>query len=282
MMKLCGHTMGTPGYDVFESANLFAELGLQGMEIRCAVDGHLSLEAVGEADARAVADHARGKGIDIACLTPYYKDFGTDESTIQTLAGLETAVRAASWMDCGLVRALAGIWPVERRERGDILARTVDGLRWAGDVAAEHGVCLAVENHIGTLAMSAEETAEFIERVNHPAVGVLLDYYWNAVAGDKSPREVISLLGGSILHCHVKNLVWVNGKHTTVLLEDGIIDWAEVLRELHRSGFQGYLSDEYEKYWKPEFPGPEVGMRANAAYLRRCAEKAKVPMSQEV
>ena len=31
MMKLCGHTMGTPGYDVFESADLFAELGLQGM-----------------------------------------------------------------------------------------------------------------------------------------------------------------------------------------------------------------------------------------------------------
>lgn len=279
MMKLCGHTMGTPGYDVYQSAELFARLGLQGMEIRCAIDGHLSLETLREADARHLADYARGGGVAIACLTPYYKDFSTHEDAMQTLAGLKIAARAASWMDCPLVRAMAGPWPVEGRRRNDLLDRTVEGLRWAGDVAAEHGVRLAVENHIGTLAMSAEETAELIHRINHPAVGVLLDFYWSVVAGEESPRQVISLLADSILHCHVKNLVRVEGKHTTVLLEDGIIDWVEVLRELHRAGFQGYLSDEYEKYWKPEFPEPEVGMRANAQYLRRCAEKAGVPLA---
>ncbi len=35
-------------------------------------------------------------------------------------------------------------------------------------------------------------------------------------------------------------------------------------------GYDGYISDEYEKFWKPDLPEPEVGMKRNAEVLRRC------------
>ena len=269
-MKLCGHTMGTPGRDIYGAIDLFAQLGLQGIEIRCADKGHIDLEALTRTSAQSILAHAQSRGIQVACLTPYYKDFGSDQAAAETLEGFRKACRAAGWLQCGLVRAMGGIWPVAGMRREDVWARTVDGLRRAGDIAAQAGVRLAVENHIGTLTMSAGDTARLVLDVDHPSVGILLDYYWNLVAGDEDPEQAIRVQADHILHCHVKNMVWRDGEHTTVLLEDGIIDWRVVIACLRETGYEAYLSDEYEKFWKPEFPEPEIGMRRNAEHLRRC------------
>jgi len=273
-MQLCGHTMGTPALDIRASIDLFADLGLQGIEVRCAEDGHIHLETLTERAAGEIRRYAEQRRVNVACLTPYYKDFGSDEATRQTLEGFRIACRAATWLGCPLVRAMGGVWPVEGREKDDLWDRTVAGLQQAGDIAAQFGVKLAVENHIGTLSMSAQDTADLVEAVAHPHVGILLDYYWNVVAGDDCPGRAVQVQAPYLLHCHVKNMVWENGSHKTVLLEDGIIDWTEVIRALKAAGFDGYLSDEYEKFWKPEFPEPHVGMQRNAAYLRRCMDQA--------
>ena len=277
-MKLCGHTMGTPGLDIFGAIDLFAELGLQGIEVRCAQDGHINLQTLTEDEARQIRDHAEARGVNVACLTPYYKNFSSEGAAQATLAGFRAAVQAANWLDCRIVRAMSGVWPMEGREKADVRARTIAGMRQAGDIAAEAGIKLAVENHIGTLTMGAEETARFVEAVDHPHVGILLDFYWNLMAGDDvaafgefgNVAKAIGIQAPWILHCHVKNLVWEGGEHRTVLLDEGIIDWREVVAHLCKAGYEGYLSDEYEKHWKPELPEPEVGMRRNVEYLRGC------------
>jgi sugar phosphate isomerase/epimerase len=40
MMKLAGHTMGTPEYTLQEAIRLFADIGLDGIEIIVANDGY--------------------------------------------------------------------------------------------------------------------------------------------------------------------------------------------------------------------------------------------------
>ena len=60
MMKIAGHTMGTPEYSLFEAMELFAEIGLAGIEIiiqtdgyKCAIPLDADMEYVKEVRAKA-------------------------------------------------------------------------------------------------------------------------------------------------------------------------------------------------------------------------------------
>lgn len=271
-MKLCGHTMGTPKLDIYGAISFFAELGLEGIEVRCADNGQMNLESIGDDEVARIADHARTEGIAVACLTPYYRDFTTPEATELTLAGYRRACEIAQALGCGLVRAISSNWPVQGMERQDVFARAVAGMKQAGDIAADHGVRLAVETHSGQLTFSAAEAAEFVAAIDHPAVGVLWDHYWTYVADRVTVAHALDLIGSHVIHVHAKNVRFdAEGNRATVLLDEGEIDWCEVVEGLAGIGYDGFICDEYEKFWRPEeLPEPEVGMKRNAEVLRAC------------
>lgn len=273
-MKLCGHTMGTPDRDIFEAISFFAELGLDGIEVRCADNGQMDMATITDAEVARIADHARAEGVSVACLTPYYRDFTTPEATETTLAGYRRACEIAEALDCGLVRAISSGWPVEGFERADIFECAVAGMKRAGDIAASRGVRLAIETHFGQLTFSATESAEFVEAIDHPAVGVLWDYFWTYVADRISVQDALDLIGPHVIHVHAKNIKFdEEGGRQTTLLDDGELDWCEVVAGLAGIGYTGYISDEYEKFWKPEMAEPEIGMKRNAEVLRDCLSR---------
>ncbi|MCD6359420.1 MAG: sugar phosphate isomerase/epimerase [Armatimonadetes bacterium] len=274
-MKLCGHTMGTPEMNIYEAISFFAQLGLDGIEIRCADNGQMDLETITDDEVARIGEHARTEGVAIACLTPYYRDFTTPEATEETLAGYRRACEVAQALGCGLVRAISSNWPAGEMERTDLFERAVAGMRRAGDIAAEHGVRLAVETHSGQLTFTAAESAEFIQAIDHPAVGVLWDYYWTYVADGISVEDALALIGPNVIHVHAKNVRFDDeGNRETVLLDEGEIDWCEVVSGLASIGYDGFICDEYEKFWRPEeLPAPEVGMKRNADVLRECLSR---------
>lgn len=271
-MKLCGHTMGMPDMDIFQSISFCAELGLEGIEVRCAENGQMHLEALRPEDVARIRDHAQAEGVAFACLTPYYRDFMTPEATTATLSGYRLVCRIAADLNCPVVRAISGTWPQPGYTREQVFERTVAGMREAGKIAADHGVTLAVETHGGQLAFSAAETLQFVQAVDHPAVRVLWDPYWVYVRGEETVDEMIGLLSEWIVHVHAKNVRFdEKGERHTVLLDEGELDWYEIIAGLAAIGYQGYISDEYEKFWHPEeLPAPEVGMTHNRDVLRAC------------
>ncbi len=271
-MKLCGHTMGMPGKDIFESISFCAELGLDGIEVRCAENGQMHLEALSADDVARIRDHASEEGVEFACLTPYYRDFMSDEAAAATLDGYRLACGIARELSCPTVRAISGAWPLEGYERREVFARTVAGMKQAAPIAADNGVTLAVETHGGHLAFSAAETVEFVEAIDHPAVRVLWDHYWVHVRGEEDVEEALRLLAPWIWHVHAKNVRFdEQGDRHTVLVDEGELDWCEIVAGLAAIGYEGYISDEYEKFWHPEeLPEPEVGMKRNADSLREC------------
>lgn len=270
-MKLCGHTMGTPDKDIFEAISFFAELGLDGIEVRCADNGQMDIETVTDDEVARIADHAGAEGLAVACLTPYYRDFTTPEATEATLAEYRRACEIAQALGCGLVRAISSGWPIAGFERADIFERAVAGMKRAGDIAADHGVALAVETHARQLTFSARESAEFVQAIDHPAVGVLWDCFWTYAAYRISVQDALALIGPHIIHVHAKNVKHdEEGGLETTLLDDGELDWREIVAGLASIGYSGYISDEYEKFWKPEMPEPEIGMARNAEVLRDC------------
>ncbi len=273
-MKLCGHTMGTPEKDIFEAISFFAELGLDGIEVRCADNGQMDIETITDDEVARIAEHAKSEGVAVACLTPYYRDFTTPEATEATLLGYTRACEIAEALGCGLVRAISSGWPLEGFERADIFERAVAGMKRAGDIAADHGVALAIETHLGQLTFSAEESAEFVRAIDHPAVGVLWDYFWTYVADRISVEDALALIGPHVIHVHAKNIKFdEEGGRQTTLLDDGELDWCEVVAGLAGIGYSGYISDEYEKFWKPEMAEPEIGMKRNTEILRDCLSR---------
>ncbi|MFW5729510.1 MAG: hypothetical protein ACOCYG_07585 [Spirochaetota bacterium] len=77
-MKLAGHTMGMPEMDIFEAISFCAEIGLDGIEVRCAENGQMHLESLDGDEIKRIRDHAQQEGVEFACLTPYYRHFVTD------------------------------------------------------------------------------------------------------------------------------------------------------------------------------------------------------------
>ncbi len=274
-MKTCGHTMGVPDMPLAEAVAFFAEIGHDGIEIRCADDGQLQPERATDEELSQVAEMMKAAGLEVACLTPYWGAWYTADERRASVEGLAAVARAAARLGCRIVRVISGRWPVEGMSFREALSMAAEGLREAGERAAEHGVTLAVETHGGQVAFNTEATLELIEAVGHPAVGVLLDYYWLWVAGDDDPDECVPRLAGRIVHVHVKDGVRDGERPRSVPLGEGQIPWPQVLAHLVRAGYDGFVSDEYEKKWRPELPDPRVAMAENARRLREWIAQAE-------
>ena len=274
-MKIAGHTMGMPKLDIFEAISFCAEIGYDGIEVRCAENGQMHLEALTPDEIARIRDHATEKGVQFACLTPYYRDFMTDAATSATLDGIRLACGIARGLGCPTVRAIAGQWPLEGHERTEVFARTVSGMKEAGLIAMDDGVRLACETHKGYLTWSAQEAVEFVTAVDMDSVGILWDHYWVHVRGEETLDEAVGMLTPWLLHVHAKNVKYdAEGNPHAVLLNEGELDWCLIINRLKTFGYEGYISDEYEKFWRPEeFPEPEVGMKANAELLRECIQQ---------
>lgn len=267
-MRLCGHTMGTPKLDIFEAMNLFAQIGYEGIEIRCAADGHLNPEKYSSNWGKRVLKKAKEIGLEIVCLTPYYRDFVRDEKRKLEIAGMKKVIDIAAELGCSKVRAYGGIDIPKGISKKVCWDTTVTGIQTIADYAAKKEIDICIETHAGSLTISATDTVRMVKDVDRKNVGILFDYAWVDYAGKEDIREAVRLASPYLKHVHAKDWIRKGNRTTTKLLGEGELDWRTVLRELHSIGYEGYLSDEYEKYWKDYLPEPEIGMKHNLEYLR--------------
>lgn len=271
-MKFAGHTMGLPDKNIFQCMDLLANAGYDGIEVRVAADGQINDLTYTPEFGRKVREYAATKRLGICCLTPYYKDFLNPEKRNVEIAGLKRVVDIAAELGCPLVRAFGG--PAISKD-ADVEAareRIASGLREVAEYAQGKCVAIAIETHIGSGTYSATETADMLRRVNHPNVGVLLDYSWVFRGGPETVAEVFDLLGKRILHCHVKDYVGPHREgdfNLPQIVGEGCLPWPTVFEQLRRIGYRGFLCDEYEKYWKKELPEPEEWFPRNLAAMRR-------------
>ena len=271
-----GHTMGTPGVDVFGAIDIIAEAGMDGIEFRSAADGVIHEASFTPELGAKVLDYAKQAGLEICSVCPYYQDYvGAREETI---AGVKLAIDMAAALECPIVRISGGrdknegVTPEQAR---GILA---DALKEVGDYAADHGVTGAIETHVGTLCYTSAETLDVIQRVNHPAVRVCLDWAFIAQTGQDTVETCFERLAPHIVHVHAKDFAGRGpddkaGRQT--ILGEGDLGWPEVIRKLVESGYEGYLSDEFEKHWKRELPEPEDWFPRSRAAMARLVVEAK-------
>ncbi len=281
--------MGTPECSVPEAIDLFARLGMEGVEAivhdeyRSAIRTDLPPAAL-----REVRRRAEGQGLRFAALTPYATDLNSPDPRVAAAHQelLLRTIEMAHELGAGCVRTYAG------REtggpgRGERLCRLVDAVRGPAEVAARVGVRLGFENHFNTLADSAKATVEAVAAVNHSAFGIVYDQGNLTMLGAEDYRETIPLQAPYLVHVHVKDLRFkdkppettsgrvealpADAKPTiSVPVGEGILPWRKIIVELKRTGYDGWLSIEYERRWYPDLlPPAEIGMKAGADLVRR-------------
>ena len=273
-MKFAGHTMGTPGLDVFEAIDLIAEAGMDGIEFRSAADGVIHEESFTPELGERVREHARRAGLEICSVCPYYQDYLAARE--ETLTGVRLAIDMAAALGCPVVRISGGRDRHEGLTAEQARGALADALKEVGDYAADNGVTGAIETHVGTLCYTSAQTLDVIERAAHPAIRVCLDWAFIAQAGDDTVESCFERLAPYIVHVHAKDFVGRgpdDRQGRQAILGEGDLGWDRVIRELVAIGYEGYLSDEFEKHWKRDLPEPADWFpRSRAAMARLVAE----------
>lgn len=290
-MKLLGHTLGTPDLDVPSALLLFSEVGLEGAEVIWQ-DGYRS--GLTEGDIRA-AEQARSiadsLGITIECLTPYMTAINSLEASERQrdIERFRQCVQTAERIGVPFIRVYAGAFnPAEEDAEAYRLKREllVGALRELGDFAAGRSVTLCVENHFGTMAVTAKETVDLMEAVGSEGVGILYDQANLTFTHSENYGEAIALQRPWIRHVQAKDLVFTDPDRPFVasqvaqvsaeeravrsrIVGDGILDWESIIGALLAGGYDGALSFEYEARWHPQdLPPAAEGFRASAQRVR--------------
>lgn len=130
----------------------------------------------------------------------------------------------------------------------EAIARYIDGLSQAAELAADAGMILSIEN-AGKMCHTDAELERVVDAVNSENMKVTLDP-GNFVLAGCDPHTAAERLAPKAIHIHVKNFVAAPGKEPRPFrycpAGEGIVDYRSIADILKSVGYEGYFSFEPE------------------------------------
>lgn len=221
------------------------------------LDGYLTGAAGEVAELKRMM---RGEGVGLASYDAS-NDFALRDATLrrQELDKVRRAVDVARELEAKVVRVFMG----DEKAGGGFTVEEAtgwicEGLSEAGRYArsVDPEMVLAVENH-GKLVGRSAQVRGIIERVGLPNVRVTLDL-GNFMCVDEDPVEGFNALLPYMAHVHLKDFkrlpdyakgcsVSKSGRKIKgAILGEGAVDLRYMLGALHRRGYAGFMSLEFE------------------------------------
>ncbi|SHF57333.1 Sugar phosphate isomerase/epimerase [Caldanaerobius fijiensis DSM 17918] len=123
----------------------------------------------------------------------------------------------------------------------------IEGIKKICDMAAPHGLRLALECHRGTLMEDSPSALRLLREVDKPNLGLNLQLPLLNEDVDYSVEQV----GKYTIHMHANN--WSDRESmgqdkNLTFVRDGVIDYNKVIRRLLKLGFDGYVSIEHANH----------------------------------
>ncbi len=289
MFKIAGHTMGTPEYTVVEAIKLMRDIGADGIEIVVQDDYRSGLACnCDKAALLNIQKCAADNDIRVICLTPYNSYFNSLDETqrLQEIEAVKKVIDYCSFLGAKYIRIYGGNLTAgdtyKIQERREMLIRS---MRQLGDLAEKNGITLVIENHFNTMAVSARESAALVRDIDHKAVKILYDQANLTFTLNEEYEDAIAVQQQYVAYMHVKDLVFKEGVSFsssnvarpdesernvyTKIVGEGVIPWPKILKAVKESGYDGWLSLEYERRWHPnDIPDASIGMKKSLEYLR--------------
>ncbi len=174
-------------------------------------------------------------------------------STPAALEFLESVIRQAAALNAPIVCGPVAMPVGELRGRGYLPTewqQCVLSLRQVGEIAARHGVVLALEplNRFETFFLNTTEDAlRLMDEVNHPAVGLLLDTFHMHIE-EKSTPAAIRGAGRHLRHFHAS-------ENDRGIVGSGQVPWKEIVQALQAANYTGPITVESFNAIIPELAG---------------------------
>jgi sugar phosphate isomerase/epimerase len=238
-MKLSVFTVMIGGdYDLEAAAELVKRTGYDAVEWRVQEDWHVPVSGI-EEQAHHVAEVSRAAGLEIASLAPYVR--ASDPNAVESI------MRAAQAM--GVKQTRVGVPGYDgSTPYPELLDRAQRELNTIEVLARTYGVKGLVELHFGNIACSASLAKRLLEPFDPDCLGAIYDPGNMVVEGMVNWKLGLEVLGPHLAHVHVKNAAWFQQdgawKWRWVPLEQGIVDWKQVVADLKAVGYDDYLSCE--------------------------------------
>jgi sugar phosphate isomerase/epimerase len=146
------------------------------------------------------------------------------------------------------------------------------------DEAAASGINICLETH-GGLSSTGAKTAELIQAIDKPNVGINYDTANVIFYGDVRPEDDILAAAPFVTHLHLKDKAGGNHDWNFPAIGTGNVDFAKVFDALANVGFTGPVSVELEFQGEPWPPLDEVNaaMTASCEFIRGYLPKAELP-----
>lgn len=236
-----------PHTDPRQAIDLAAEAGFEAVELAATPGDAIDSDGSG-ARCRNLAAAASGLGLRIVALAAH-------ESGSTRLAAPGAVERAAAidrtlrWLDRAAtlgaqvlsVATVAG--PRTSNASGlrhaDALRHVFDALERLRFEAETRRVALGIEAAAGRLLNSPPELVDFVDRINSPSVGVVLDAA--AVVSLADPVDWIETLGRRILGLRVPDDLPIAADPDAARPERARVEWPSVAEALRAVGFRGPL-----------------------------------------
>jgi sugar phosphate isomerase/epimerase len=173
-------------------------------------------------------------------------------------------------LNCPYIRVFPNNLPKEQ-DRDETIGLIIKGLLELGDYAKGSNVTVLMESH-GDLVQTAD-LKKIMESSAHEHVGMIWDVVNMWSVTKEPPAKVYPQLKKYIRHTHIKDLSIIDGKEHYTLLGKGESPIFEAIDILHKDGYKGYYSFEWEKMWHPEIDEPEIALADYPKVMRQHFEK---------
>jgi 2-keto-myo-inositol isomerase len=258
------HTWTLDSTSLADVLRIARETGWNAVELR-RLDFARAASAGRAAD--AVLSDVKASGVPVACVGA---EFGwmTAEGAerARLLAVFDESCRWAKALGCPTVMS-----PVDKGAGDD--ARAVASIREVGDIAARHGVRLALEfNALCEYWNTLTRVREVVRRAAHPACGLLVDTYHLGKSG-AAPAELDQLDPSEIAYVQYSDVPRdpKPGVNTDRLPPgQGTVPFREIFTRIAKKGYAGYLS--YEA------PNPAAWAREPASVAREALDATRAQL----
>jgi sugar phosphate isomerase/epimerase len=259
-MKLAFSTLGCPNWELRDVVAAAREWGYDGVELR-AVGGSLDLLSraeFGPAQLHSTRDYFAAAHLEICCVDTSCVFHSPDAS--ERVQQMEVALAHAE-LAAQLGAPLIRVFPdkiqtgAEREQTRDWIAT---GLREVAERMPD-GVNVALETH-GDFARAAC-AAEIVTLANHRRVKLIWDVANSMAAGDEI-EHAARTVQPYLAHVHLRDAkpVATSEHWLPVLAGKGRVSFAKAVAALTSLNYDGFVSFEWEKYWRPEIEEPELAL----------------------
>ncbi|MCO5196088.1 MAG: sugar phosphate isomerase/epimerase [Anaerolineae bacterium] len=184
----------------------------------------------------------------------------------------------AALIGADVMRVVASSLMFRHEPHGPQIDILVGWFKDAVKVAEEHGVKLAVENHID---YTSDECVELLDRVDSPYLGLNLDT-GNFLRLLDDPVEGAKKLANRTLATHIKDLKPVKGLDarewyffSSTPVGDGLVDNQKLAQILYDADYQGFLAVETDSL-HPDYENREHwAVEQSVANLKKIAAAVK-------